>query len=164
MTHEESRKKLTPVQKRFVQEYPLDFNGTEAYLRASNTTNRKSASVQASKLLNTPKVKEAIDIYVQQTLGPKEKHLLENVDFWIEVRDQKDQRGPFVSLQEVKDCVAMTQEEEQAVNSLELHWIPANRTADRLKASENLAKYQQMFVERHDHTHQAQVQIVDDIK
>jgi phage terminase small subunit len=129
MTREDQKDYLTRVQKNFVKEYPIDFNGTEAYMRASGTKNRKSASAQASYLLKIPKVREAIDIYVQQTLGPKEKHLLENVDFWISVRD-----------------------------------APDARYSDRLKASEMLAKYQQMFVERREYDISGQVQIVDDIK
>jgi len=112
-----------------VEEYPIDFNGQDAYMRASGTTNKKSAGVQASKLMRLPKVKEAIDRYVQQTLGPKQKHLIENVDFWISIRD-----------------------DEKASSSA------------RIKASELLAKYQQMFVERHEVSAVAQVQIVDDIK
>jgi phage terminase small subunit len=130
MTHEERNRKLTALQKRFVKEYPIDFNGTEAYLRASGTTNRKSASVQASKFMKMPKIAEAIEAYVKDLLGPQEQELLGNVDFWRKVRDGQ---------------------------------IEA-RTADRLKASEMLAKYQQMFVERHDHSGEVKVQIVDDIK
>lgn len=41
---------------------------------------------------------------------------------------------------------------------------PEVRTADRMKASENLAKYAQMFTEKHEVEHSGQVQIVDDIK
>jgi len=130
MTHEEQRKKLSPLMKRFVKEYPIDFNGTEAYLRAStsNTVTRKSASVQACKLLKIPKVKEAIEAYVQEQLGPQEKDLLGNVKFWIEIRDNSEARP-----------------------------------ADRLKASEMLAKYRSMFVEKKEVSIDAQVQIVDDI-
>lgn len=123
--------KLTPLQKKFVKEYPKDFNGTQAYLRASGTTNYKSASVQATKFLKMDKIKEAVQNYVQEELGPHEQELLGNVKFWREIRDN-----------------------------------PEARPADRLKASEMLAKYQQMFVDRSDvrHSGQVQVQIVDDIK
>jgi hypothetical protein len=130
MTHEESSKTFTPVQARFVKEYPIDFNGTEAYLRASKSKGmtRKSASVQACKLLKVPKIKEAIEAYVQEQLGPQEKDLLGNVQFWIKIRDNEEARP-----------------------------------ADRLKASEMLAKYRSMFVERKDVTVTAAVQIVDNI-
>jgi len=133
MTNEESRKKLSPIMKQFTKEYPLDFNGTEAYLRASakvggKTTQRKTASVQASKLLKLPKVKEMVEAYVQEQLGPLEKDLLGNVKFWIEIRNDTEARP-----------------------------------ADRLKASEMLAKYRSMFVEKKDLTVTASVQIVDDV-
>jgi len=128
MTHEESSKTLTPVQKRFTKEYPIDFNGAQAYMRASGTNNRKSAGVQASKLLKLPKVKEMIEAYVQEQLGPLEKDLLGNVRFWISIRNNEEARP-----------------------------------ADRLKASEMLAKYRSMFVEKKDVNVTAAVQIVDDI-
>jgi len=126
---EEQRNKLTPVQKRFTKEYPIDFNGRAAYMRASGTTNAKSAGVQASKLLKMPKVKEMIDAYVQEQLGPLEKDLLGNVKFWISIRNDD-----------------------------------SARPADRLKASEMLAKYRSMFVEKKEIDVTGQVQIVDDIK
>ena len=129
MTQEERSKKLTRIQANFVKEYPLDFNGTEAYLRASKTTNKKSASVQASKLLKLDKVKDALQVYIEDQLGPHEKRLLENVTFWEKIRDD-----------------------------------PSSRVADRMKASENLAKYSQMFVEQRNVNVSGQVKIVDDIK
>jgi hypothetical protein len=128
MTFEEQRKHLTPVQRRFVKEYPIDFNGAAAYGRASGSTNRKSCGVQASKLLRMPKIKEMIEAYVQEQLGPLEKDLLGNVKFWIEIRDN-----------------------------------PEARPADRLKASEMLAKYRSMFVEKKEINADVSVKIVDDI-
>ena len=128
-TFENQRKELTAVQKRFCKEYPIDFNGQAAYMRASGSTNKKASGVAASKLLKLPKVKEYIEAYVQEQLGPLEKDLLGNVRFWIEIRDNKDARP-----------------------------------ADRLKASEMLAKYRSMFVEKKEITADIAVQIVDDIK
>jgi len=128
MTHEEQSKKLSPTQRRFAQEYAIDFNGQAAYMRATGNTNKKSAGVQASKLLKIEKVKEYLEEYVKEILGPQEKTLLGNVDFWVKVRDDTNAR-----------------------------------TADRLKASENLARYAQMFVEKKEVSLSAQVQIVDDI-
>jgi len=97
-------------------------------MRATGNTNKKSAGVQASKLLKIEKVKEYLEEYVKEILGPQEKTLLGNVDFWVKVRDDTNAR-----------------------------------TADRLKASENLARYAQMFVEKKEVSLSAQVQIVDDI-
>lgn len=128
MTHEERKNRLTPREKLFVKEYSIDFKGAEAFMRATGNTNKKSAAVQASKLLATPRVKEALELFIKETLGPHEKHIMENVEFWIKIRDDEEVRP-----------------------------------ADRLKASENLAKYQQMFIEKKDVTVSGQVQIVEDI-
>lgn len=49
---------LTPKQKRFVGEYLVDLNGTQAAIRAGYSV--KGASVQASLLLANPKVAELI--------------------------------------------------------------------------------------------------------
>ena len=53
--------KLTPKMARFVDEYLIDFNGTQAYMRAGyKAKNEDSAAVLASKLLRNVKVQEAI--------------------------------------------------------------------------------------------------------
>ena len=130
MTNEEKRRNLTPVQARFVDEYLADpSDGGEAYMRASNTTNKKSATVQASKLLRMDKIQDALKLRAKSTLGLLEARIIQNVEFWLEIRDDK-----------------------------------ANRPADRMKASENLGKYMQMFVEKKEIDISAQVVIVDDIK
>ncbi len=128
MTHIEQAKTLTKVEKAFVKEYLLDFNGTAAYMRATNSSNRKSASSKACVLLKKQKVKNAMEIYAQENLGPHEQTLLGNVRFWRSVRDNDSAKN-----------------------------------ADRLKASEYLAKYGQMFVEKKEVAITSQVLIVDDI-
>jgi phage terminase small subunit len=77
----------TPTEKKFVHEYVQDFNGAQAYMRATGGTNAKSASVQASKFLKKPRVKTYLEAYTKELLGPKEKTLLGNIDFWVGVRD-----------------------------------------------------------------------------
>ena len=52
--------KLTAKQKRFVEEYLIDLNATQAYIRAGYK-NYDSAGVEANKTLNNPKVKQAVD-------------------------------------------------------------------------------------------------------
>ena len=54
---------LTETQKRFAEEYVIDYNGVEAYLRASPTcTNRSSAGTMSYKLLRNPRVIEYIHV------------------------------------------------------------------------------------------------------
>jgi phage terminase small subunit len=52
--------KLTPKQLRFVEEYLIDLNATQAYLRAGYRVKLTSARVQACRLLADPSVAEAI--------------------------------------------------------------------------------------------------------
>jgi len=51
-------RKLTAKQKAFIQEYPIDLNGTQAAIRAGYSA--KTAEFQASKMLSKGKVQEAI--------------------------------------------------------------------------------------------------------
>lgn len=124
--------KLTEKKKQFVREYALNFNGTEAWLKihegSKRPPSRASASVQSSRVLREPEVQEYLQEYLESILGPHEKRIKENVEFWQSVRDD-----------------------------------PNARTADRMKASENLAKHAQMFTERHEVEHSGQVVIKDDI-
>ena len=52
--------KLTAKQQRFVEEYLIDLNATQAYIRAGYK-NYDSAGVEANKTLNIPKVRQAVD-------------------------------------------------------------------------------------------------------
>ena len=51
---------LTPMMKRFVQEYIKDLNGKAAYIRAGYKARGNSAEASASALLRNPKVKAAV--------------------------------------------------------------------------------------------------------
>ena len=45
----------------FIQNYLIDGNGTQAYLKAYPNVTYETAYVNASKLLRNPKVKEAVE-------------------------------------------------------------------------------------------------------
>ncbi|MCY1167366.1 Terminase small subunit [compost metagenome] len=53
-------KALTPSEQRFVQEYLVDLNGTQAYMRAYPDAKNASARVQACRLLADPNISDAI--------------------------------------------------------------------------------------------------------
>lgn len=57
-------KTLTPKQERFVDEYLLDLNATQAAFRAGYS--RKTANEQATQLLAKPNVKSAIDRAIKE--------------------------------------------------------------------------------------------------
>ena len=50
---------MSPKEKRFVEEYPRDLNGTKAAIRAGYT--ERSARVTAAKLLAKPNIRAAVD-------------------------------------------------------------------------------------------------------
>jgi phage terminase small subunit len=52
---------LTPKQERFVQEYLIDLNATQAYLRAGYKVKPASARVQSCRLLADPNIVAAIE-------------------------------------------------------------------------------------------------------
>lgn len=128
-TIEDQRNTLTRVQLKFLDEYLRDpSDGGAAYMRANGGTNKKAASVAASKILKMPKAQAELERRAEETLGSRKVAILKNVDFWLELRDDKEAK--------------MT---------------------DRLKASENLGKYMQMFVQKTETTIEGAVRIVDDI-
>ena len=49
---------LTPLQQRFCEEYVKDFNGKQAYLRASENKLQKNAAARAYELLQKDEVKK----------------------------------------------------------------------------------------------------------
>lgn len=51
---------LTPKQARFVHEYLIDFNATQAVLRAGYKMTENAAAVQGSQLIRNPKIQQAI--------------------------------------------------------------------------------------------------------
>jgi hypothetical protein len=133
-------------------------------MRASGTTNKKSAAVQASKLLKLPKVDEFIKAYAQEQLGPLEKDLLGNVNFWLEIRDKKNEHvGPVISLGKVLELID-DEDLIKEIKKLHKYSLYDARTADRIKASEFIAKYRSMFVDKKVVDLTAAVTIVDDIK
>ena len=120
--------RLTEKKKQFAREYAVDFNGKAAWLRCNPGVTENSAGVQASRTLKEPEVQEYLKEYLEGILGPHEKRIKENVEFWQGIRDD-----------------------------------PSARMADRIKASENLAKHAQMFVEKHEVEHTGSVIIKDDL-
>ena len=57
---------LTPKQQRFVDEYIVDLNATQAYLRAGYKVSETVASVNASRLLANARVQAAIESRKQE--------------------------------------------------------------------------------------------------
>mgnify|MGYP000400850080 CR=1 FL=1 len=71
---------LNDKQKRFCEEYIIDLNATQAYIRTGYSEN--GAKESASKLLTNPNIKEYI-AYLQQEIQERTKVTLDSVVFRI---------------------------------------------------------------------------------
>jgi phage terminase small subunit len=121
-------KKAKGKELKFVYEYAKSWNGSEAYRKAFPDSKPGFAKQYAYRILQKPYIQEAIQAAVEEVVGPMEKDLMENVTFWVKMRDD-----------------------------------PEAKEASRLKASEMLAKYRGLFVDKKEINSTERVQIVDDI-
>lgn len=81
-------KQLTPIQRRFVDEYVIDLNGTQAAIRAGYSP--KTARSIASENLTRPAVRAAIQTALQKQEGPSHARLAELTS--IAFGDPRDQK------------------------------------------------------------------------
>lgn len=66
---EPARSKLSPTQQRFVAEYLIDGNATQAYIRAGYKATEGAARRNAARLLTKADIRAALDIGMAKTLG-----------------------------------------------------------------------------------------------
>ena len=84
-------KKLTPLQRRFVDEYAIDLNGTQAAIRAGYSP--KTARSIASENLTRPAVRATIRTALQKQQGPPHARLAELTTIaFADPRDDKSVR------------------------------------------------------------------------
>jgi len=118
----------TPKQKRFVEEYLIDFNGAQAAIRAGYS--KKGADVQASQLLVIPKIAKAVEEGKKRLSIKSERDAL-----WVVRQAERIyMRGTkILKSGHMRDAKA-------AVKSLEI-----------------IAKHLGMFVERVEHKHSGEM-------
>lgn len=83
------QKKPTMKQKIWLTEYLKDFNATRAASVAFDTKNPRN---MGHKMIKNPFMKEQISLKADEILGPIEKDLMANVQFWVNMRDDEDAR------------------------------------------------------------------------
>lgn len=151
----------TAKQQRFVEEYPVDFNGTKAAERAGYS--KKTAGQQASRLLKNVKIQAAIqkrigklttkaEVSVERVLSELVKVGFANLQDYIRVTSDGD---PYV------DLSAMTEYQAAALQEITVEDFKDGRgddardvrrvkikMLDKLSALEKLGKYLSMFVDR----------------
>ena len=111
---------LTDLQKAFCREYPLDWNATQAAIRAGYSEN--GASVRGCELLRNPKIRAEIDRAIDLELGVKRAVIRSRVISELEKLGYNE--------------------------SLDDDGRPKVRTNDKIKALELLGKYGCLFTEK----------------
>ena len=124
--------KLTLKQERFIQEYLIDLNATQAAIRAGYS--KKTASAIGLENLRKPRIKQAIDEKLKQIDDEKTADAKEIREFWTRVM-----RG------EEKDTVLRYENEGHQVETE----IDVSMK-DRIRASELMGKSYAMFTDKVD--------------
>lgn len=152
-------KDLTDRQKQFAREYVLDFNATQAAIRAGYS--KKSARVQAAKLLKVPGVqafaRELVQAKAEATELSVERVLRElQAMAFVDPLDLFNGNGQLKNLEEMPasarraiagiDFVVQGRGED-AVDVCKV------RLTDKKGSLELLARYLQMFVDKSEITH-----------
>lgn len=152
--------KLTAKQRRFVEEYRIDWNATQAAIRAGYS--KKTARIIAAENLSKP----IIQNYLQQLLEGKREQTEITVDRILEelakmaffdVRKLLDEDGKPLPTQDLDDSTAAAIAGLDIVDYYEVGdegkkefagWVKKYKLADKKGALELLGKHLGMFTDR----------------
>lgn len=155
--------KLTAKQQRFVEEYLVDLNGTQAAIRAGYSS--RGADVAAVRLLGNARVSTAIQarrVKLSQKLEITQERVLQELAR-IAFADMRDlfvwdaEKAAFVPSKD------LTEDQAAAISGVEAETVRTTRedgtvettvklklkTYDKKGALDSIAKHLGMFVERH---------------
>lgn len=122
--------KLTAKQERFIQEYLVDLNATQAAIRAGYS--KKSARQVGTENLSKPSIKSVIDAKLKQIDDEKTADAKEVREFWSRVM-----RG-----EEKETVLRYDNEGHQVQEQIDVSM------RDRIKASELIGKSFAMFTDK----------------
>ena len=156
-------KKLTPKQQRFVEEYLVDCNATQAAIRAGYS--EKTAKAIGSENLTKPDVAAAIAKATKKVSGivglSVERTLKEVARLaYADVRNLYDSAGNLIPVHQLDDDTAATvasiEVEEEFSGKGESRALTGHlrkvKTHDKRAALDMAMKYHGMYIERHEHT------------
>ena len=145
-------KPLTPKQQRFVEEYLIDLNGTQAAIRAGYATD--SADVEGSRLLGNANVRARIDV----ALAERSKRTGVNAEIVIQELARIALVNPINVIDpETGEIKAGSIDDLAAIASVKVKITPTKngdiverevRMADKIKALELLGKHLGTFIDR----------------
>lgn len=153
-----SRTALSAKQQRFAEEYCIDFNGTQAAIRAGYA--RRSAQVAGSRqLLNdmvTEKIWQRMEV-LSQVAGVRAKRILQEIGYiaFADIRELFDKAGSPLPLQDVAEktrrAVASFRVTERAVKDSKgndvVERVFTVRMWDKNRALDMLAKHLGLYRE-----------------
>lgn len=149
-------KPLTPKQERFVEEYLIDLNGTQAAIRAGYAPN--SASVEGARQLANANVRARIDI----ALAERSRRTGVNSDIVIQELAKIARVNPVAVIDPATGEVKTDSPDDlAAIASVRVKVTPTKngemverevRMADKIKALELLGRHLGMFIERRELT------------
>lgn len=139
---------LTPKQQRFVEEYLIDLNATQAYIRAGYAVkNDETASVMASRLLGNDKVQTAI----QEALRARQERTKIDADYVlkrlveIDQMDVLDIMDENLNMKPLKEWPKIWRQYINNIESIELSdgegWLKKIKWPDKLKNLELIGKH-----------------------
>lgn len=152
---------MTPKQARFVAEYLIDLNATQAAIRAGYS--ERSAASQAEALLRNPEIADAVAEKTQKQLD-KIEITAERVKARLGALAFSDIRGFYDDAGNLKPLKDLTEEQAAAIAGFEvikknaaagdgvIDTVHKIKIADQLKALEMLGKHFGLFVEKVEHT------------
>ena len=133
---------MTPKQERFVQEYLIDLNATQAAIRAGYS--KKTAQEQSARLLSKVIIQEAVQIG-RAKLAKKTELSAEWVLLRLqEVAERCLQRVPVMRFDRIEKCMAQAVDPDTGEGIFEFDASGANR------ALELIGKHLGMFIDKHD--------------
>ncbi|MBD1223279.1 terminase small subunit [Virgibacillus halodenitrificans] len=150
--------KLTAKQQRFVDEYLIDLNATQAAIRAGYS--KKTARQAGAENLSKPNISKAID----ERLKEKQEKLIMKQDEILEILTQQGRR-------ESPDYQVVLAEKpsfDDNGNFLGVERKPEivelpTQNKDVIKAVETLGKYYKLWTDKQEIEHSGAVTFVDDI-
>lgn len=160
--------KLTPKQRRFIEEYLIDLNATQAAIRAGYSV--KNAGKIGPELLGKTRIKEAID----RALAERSRRTGINQDRVLLELAKIAFLNPVdvINMDEATVRGDANREDTAAIASVKVKTIPTEageiterevKVYDKIKALELLGKHLGMFTDRLNLNAEMAVKIVDDI-
>lgn len=157
-------KLLSAQEQRFVTEYLIHFNGTQAAIAAGYA--KRSAHVTSSRLLKRAKVAEAIAAANERKLlraehsADKVLQELALIAFG-DIRELYDDEGNPRPLSELSAEAARRIASIEVVEGGKRSWVRKVKTFDKIRALEALAKHHGLWREEVHHTGKVALEVIE---